>query len=127
MTRMLKYTLALGATLFTTLGLATTPAQAIDPPHVRPHSRPGIHPRGLEITRVVPRSPAALAGLERGDVIVAVDRRGVRTPEELHRLLHATGHRGELTVRDIRTGRLLLVNVFTRGGHIGVSVSPVVY
>jgi len=124
---MLKYTLVVGATLFTIMGLATVPAQAIDPPQIRPIARPVIYPRGLEVTRVVPGSPAALAGLERGDVIIAVDRQGVRTPDELHRLLHATGHRGELTVRDIRTGRLVVRNVFTRGGHIGVSVAPVMY
>src|SRR5690242_15067963 len=83
MTRMLKYTLVVGATLFTIMGLATVPAQAIDPPQIRPIARPVIYPRGLEVTRVAPGSPAALAGLERGDVIIAVDRQGVRSPEEL--------------------------------------------
>jgi S1-C subfamily serine protease len=130
MTRLTQLTLALGATILTTLGLATTPAQAIDPPghgHIRPPTGPGIHPRGLNVTRVVPGSPAFVAGLERGDNILAVDGRRVNTPDELHRLLHRTGRRAELTVRDSRTGRLVRLHVFTHGGHIGVSVSPIYF
>jgi predicted metalloprotease with PDZ domain len=118
----------LSATIVTALGFATTSAQAIDQPR-RGYIRPdvGIHPRGLEIIRVLPGSPAFVAGLERGDSIVAVDGGRVNTPDELHRLLHRTGRQAELTVRDVRTGRLVRMHVFTHGGHIGVSVAPIYF
>jgi len=58
---------------------------------------------GVVITSVDPSSPAAAAGLERGDVIQEVNRKAVRSPEEYHKTLAET--RGKAV--------LLLVN---RGG-----------
>jgi S1-C subfamily serine protease len=118
--------LGLGALMFAALPLTAVTVQAHDPPHRGRFPPPIALRHGLEVTRVLPGSPAALAGLERGDVIFEVDGRKVRTPDELHRALHQTGHRGVLTVRDIRTGRYLKVHIFTRGGHIGVSVTPLI-
>jgi serine protease Do len=43
--------------------------------------------RGAIVSRVVPDSPAADAGLEQGDVILAVDGRPVRTVRDLPRLI----------------------------------------
>src|SRR6516225_8415659 len=58
---------------------------------------------GVVITSVDPSSPAAAAGLERGDVIQEVNRKAVRSPEEYNKTLTET--RGKAV--------LLLVN---RGG-----------
>ena len=58
---------------------------------------------GVVITSVDPSSPAAAAGLERGDVIQEVNRKAVRSPEEYNKTLAET--RGKAV--------LLLVN---RGG-----------
>ncbi|MFT3879821.1 MAG: hypothetical protein QM703_09195 [Gemmatales bacterium] len=68
-----------------------------------------------------------LARLECGDVIVAVDGKQMCNPDDLHRALHATGHRGILSVRDARTGRFHDVRVYPRHGHIGVNVTPIVF
>ncbi|MFQ5618689.1 MAG: DegQ family serine endoprotease [Rhodospirillales bacterium] len=43
--------------------------------------------RGAIVSRVIPDSPAAEAGLEQGDVILAVDGRPVRTVRDLPRLI----------------------------------------
>ena len=43
--------------------------------------------RGAIVSRVIPDSPAAEAGLEQGDVILAVDGRRVRTVRDLPRLI----------------------------------------
>ena len=58
---------------------------------------------GVVITSVDPSSPAAAAGLERGDVIQEINRKAVRSPEEYNKTLTET--RGKAV--------LLLVN---RGG-----------
>ncbi len=43
--------------------------------------------RGAEIASVEPSSPAELAGLEKGDVIIAVDGKKVETPAQLRNLI----------------------------------------
>jgi S1-C subfamily serine protease len=105
-------------------------SQAFDPPY-RQSWHAGywhIHQRyGLRINSVAWRSPAFYAGLERGDIILEVDGRKVRYPEQLHQALHRTGVRGVLTVRDARTGRIRDVRVYPSNGHIGVTLSPISY
>jgi len=119
MNRLAKLTLVLGAAALMYL---PTQIQAIEPAFDR-HSFHHDHVRqGLRITQVSFRSPAALARLECGDVIVAVDGRQMCKPEDLHQALHATGYRGVLTVRDARTGRFREVRVYPAHGHIGVNV-----
>jgi S1-C subfamily serine protease len=109
--------------------LAPNASQAFDPPRRDWSHRDRIdyrhHHDGLRITTVGYRSPAAYAGLERGDVIIEVDGRDVDRPEELHRALHRTGSRGVLTVLDNRSGRIREVRVNPDRGHIGVNVVPV--
>lgn len=63
---------------------------------------PGV--RGVAVVNVVPEKPAALAGLEPGDVIVAFDQRPVNSPAELQRAvervqLNDKGHNIEF-IRD---------------------------
>ena len=52
--------------------------------------------RGAVITDVAPRSPAAAAGLEPGDVIVEVDRKPVASAEEAAKLISAGGNKPQL-------------------------------
>jgi serine protease Do len=51
---------------------------------------------GAVVSQVAPGSPAEDAGLQRGDVIVEVDRRPVKSAAEVERLLHADGSHGHL-------------------------------
>ncbi len=62
---------------------------------------------GLVVERVRWGSPAGRLGLERGDVIRAVDNRWLRTEADLRRQLRDADATAQLTVRDVRTGRLL--------------------
>jgi S1-C subfamily serine protease len=50
-----------------------------------------IQPSGVLITTIEPGSPAARAGLQPGDIIVAFDGQPVHGIDDLHRLL--TGER----------------------------------
>ena len=79
----------------------------------------GIHARmgyseggGLRVFEVPPDGPAARAGLEVGDVIVAIDATevgGLRPPQIAERLRGPVGTRVELRV--VRGGRTLTVSV----------------
>ena len=62
---------------------------------------------GLVVERVRWGSPASRLGLERGDVIRGVDNRWLRTEADLRRQLRDADAAAQLTVRDVRTGRLL--------------------
>ena len=111
------------------LGLVASPALAVsalahEPWHEGFQNR--HQPReGLRVTSVVRFSPAARAGLDRGDIILEVDGRDVNHPEQLHRMLHRTGARGVLKVWDDESRRVRIVNVFPRDGHIGVTLQAV--
>lgn len=43
--------------------------------------------QAVEIISVEPHGPAAIAGLREGDLIVALNERGVRTVDDMHRML----------------------------------------
>jgi serine protease Do len=51
---------------------------------------------GVVITSVDPSSPAAAAGLERGDVVQEVNRKAVRSAEEYNKTLAETGGKAVL-------------------------------
>ena len=59
----------------------------------------------LKITRVDPDGPAAKAGLEPGDIVVAANGVPITGPEQLLGALRKSGPTLKLTVRDSRTGR----------------------
>lgn len=124
MNRFAKFSLVLGAAVLMYL---PTQIQAIEPAFDRNYSHHNYVRQGLRITLVTARSPAAMARLECGDVIVAVDGRAMCNPDDLHRALHATGYRGLLTVRDARTGHIHQVRIYPDRGHIGVNVVPVAF
>ncbi|MDP5293138.1 Do family serine endopeptidase [Oceanimonas sp. CHS3-5] len=53
------------------------------------NSEHGDGVRGVKVTEVTPRSPAALAGLEEGDLIIGVNRQRVKELGELRRIIEA--------------------------------------
>jgi S1-C subfamily serine protease len=59
----------------------------------------------LKVTRVTPDSPAAKAGIEQGDVIVAANGAPITGAEVLATALRKSGPSMTLTVRDVRSGR----------------------
>jgi membrane-associated protease RseP (regulator of RpoE activity) len=81
--------------------------------------------QGVMITSVMPGSSAAHQGLERGDVIVSVNGRPVRSPMDLERLISLSGRVADLDVIDCNTGRVNQVAVYPQGGIIGVMVQTV--
>ncbi len=79
-------------------------------------------PPGIELTRIVPRSPAAICGLQRGDILIAIDRDTLRAAADLGRLLEQRqpGDRVTLTLqRGNRTERLPLI-LGNRAEYTGV-------
>jgi len=64
-------------------------------------------PRGVGVRRIEAGSPAARAGIARGDVIVRFAGRRTETVPDLHRLLDAEAIGTEVTVGLLRAGREL--------------------
>jgi serine protease Do len=62
---------------------------------------------GAEIVSVEPASPAALAGLRKGDVIRSVDGRAISGPAQLRTLLGVTPAGSEIDIRFHRGGEAL--------------------
>jgi S1-C subfamily serine protease len=54
---------------------------------------------GAEIASVDPASPAALAGLAKGDVVVAVDGQTITSPAQLHTILNMLPAGTEIDLR----------------------------
>lgn len=76
----------------------------------------------MKITRVEPGSPAAKAGLEVNDVIVAANGAAITGPEQLAGAVRKSGPTLTLTVRDSRTGRDTPVEVKMEGGKPGIEL-----
>ncbi|WP_066382313.1 MULTISPECIES: HhoA/HhoB/HtrA family serine endopeptidase [unclassified Anabaena] len=69
--------------------------------------------QGVLLVRIVPRSPAAIAGLRPGDVIKSINNQPVTTVEQVQKL-----------VEDSQIGRLLPVEVERNGQTRQVAVRP---
>ena len=67
-------------------------------------ARPDGEPPGLVIRHVVPESLAADAGLERGDVITAIDGQAVTEFEDLANAIEAKAAGDKVTISVIRDG-----------------------
>jgi S1-C subfamily serine protease len=74
--------------------------------------------RGVAIRAVEPGSPAALAGLRRGDVVVGLSGKPVRTVADLHRLLDKQAIGAALPARVLRDGAPL--DLVVRPGEVPV-------
>ena len=68
---------------------------------------------GVLVMRVMENTPAAEAGIRRGDVIVAVDNRAIKTAEELQSLVDSSGLDSNLKFKIVRGERDLFLNVKT--------------
>jgi S1-C subfamily serine protease len=68
-------------------------------------------PRGVAVHAVEPRSPAAAAGLRRGDVIVGLAGKPVETTPDLHRLLDRDAIGAEVDIEVLRDVRKLVLKV----------------
>jgi serine protease Do len=66
---------------------------------------------GVLVSDVDPSSTAARAGISRGDVILEINRRPVRTPQEASRALDAVPSRGTAFVLLLRNGQQTFVTV----------------
>lgn len=68
---------------------------------------------GVLVMRVMENTPAAEAGIRRGDVIVAVGDRNIKTAEELQSLVDSSGLNRNLKFKIVRGDRDLVLNVKT--------------
>jgi S1-C subfamily serine protease len=64
----------------------------------------------VQITDIAPGSPAPRFGLEVGDCIVRVNSYRTTTPRDLDDIIGRSSGPLRMVVRDVRTGRLVLVN-----------------
>jgi membrane-associated protease RseP (regulator of RpoE activity) len=85
----------------------------------------GLISYGLQVTQVVPWSPAARLGIEAGDIIVAVNGQSTRTMADLNRLLARSLRPARLSIIDGNTGLMNQVLVQPINGRIGVAAWPV--
>ncbi|MGL6284309.1 MAG: HhoA/HhoB/HtrA family serine endopeptidase [Microcoleaceae cyanobacterium] len=68
---------------------------------------------GVLITRVLPNTPAATAGLRSGDVIVRVNRQSITGAEQLQKLVESSGVGMKLELEIMREGRSRQLTVTT--------------
>ncbi|MGE3808061.1 MAG: PDZ domain-containing protein [Gemmataceae bacterium] len=79
---------------------------------------------GAQVTGIWPNSPAMRAGLEVGDVIVAVNNRPVRSMQEyLTRM--ACGPQVSVLVRDVRSGQYVTRFAVPVNGKLGIRLAIV--
>ncbi len=69
----------------------------------------GRNDTGVAVVEIIPQSPAYVAGLREGDVIVEINRRGIENLADFNAALEASNSITALTV--VRDGRRLLVFV----------------
>lgn len=67
--------------------------------------------RGVEVAELLPRGPAAAAGVQAGDVVVAVNDRCVSDIDDLHRLLATLPHDRPFTLEVLRGARMVELSV----------------
>jgi len=63
---------------------------------------------GIVVSRVDPAGPAAAAGIQRGDVILEIDRQAVSTVDSLKAALEAAGDRPALVLLERRGSPVFL-------------------
>jgi C-terminal processing protease CtpA/Prc len=76
----------------------------------------GTADEGVEVTAVDPDSPAAEAGLRRGDIITRMDDRNVTTRQELRRAWQRIASGQDANLEMLRGSRQMMRNVRREGG-----------
>ncbi len=71
---------------------------------------------GVVVTAVKPNSPADMAGLQPGDLIVGIGNADVHSPDEAVKALKEAQHNGAVALRIIRQGQALFVGIDVNGG-----------
>ena len=66
---------------------------------------PDFHASNLRVARVVPESPAATAGVQNGDVILAIDDQAIESRWDLAQAIRWKGSGSELTLSILRDGQ----------------------
>jgi S1-C subfamily serine protease len=75
---------------------------------------------GVAVTDVVLNSPAAKAGLQRDDVILALDGKTVKTPQDLRNAVQRAGPGKDVTVRIQRGGNEKMLHASLENGPLGM-------
>lgn len=97
-------------------------------PAVQPPAQADPEPTGptaVQLTEVTARSAAARAGIQVGDVIVAVGGKRIGTPAELTAALKAAGDEVEVTYLNPEDGKLETKTLKVTAGGIGVKGNAV--
>jgi hypothetical protein len=126
----------LAAPLLTLDAMALIPAQSwpqsqpLNPPIAPPEGPPQdqqLAPAtvGAQINWVAPGSTAHLAGLSRGDVILAVGRTKIQNIADLRQALQEAGRIARLVIRQGRTGQERVIYCYTRLGSLDILVEMV--
>jgi membrane-associated protease RseP (regulator of RpoE activity) len=76
------------------------------------------------VTEVVANSPAANAGLNRDDVIVAVDDQPVKAPADLREAVQKAGPGKEVTLQVARGAERTSLKATLREGNFGFFLTP---
>jgi S1-C subfamily serine protease len=76
----------------------------------------GSADEGVMVTAIDLESPAAEAGLRRGDIITRVDDRDVSSSQELRQALQRIGTAQDATLEVLRGSRQMMLNVRLEGG-----------
>src|SRR5690606_11302596 len=79
---------------------------------------------GVEVVSVSPGGPAAAAGVQLGDVIIAVDDQEVRTVSDLQAALATRDPGSTVTLRAFRYGEVVEIPVALGMIRSGVAVEP---
>ena len=91
----------------------------------RPRRDAPTGPTAVQVSTLTPRGPAARAGLQVGDVIVAVNGKRVATPAELTAALKAAGDEVEIMCVNPDDGKADTRKVKLTAGEAGVVVQTV--
>lgn len=83
---------------------------AVLTPELRKELNLSERDRGLAVTEIEPKSPAARSGLRRGDIILQADRRDVSTPSELFKII-GNSKRSKVPLLVQRGGRTLYLSL----------------
>jgi uncharacterized iron-regulated protein len=78
--------------------IITDKSESPHPPALGVIIRPAASGRGIEILQVAPGSPAAVADLRKGDIIVSIDGSNVKSAEEIKRLMARGGPHHKIAV-----------------------------